>query len=266
MRPELFSFNTPDWLSFLPDTITVHSYGFLIGIGILASYYMAIYLGKALNVNSDQTATLFFWVFMASVLGGKFFFLLENPSIYIEDPSKILDSPGSGFVFYGSVIFAVPVLIWKLKQFKISTWKYLDIVAIFAPVLHFFGRLGCFMAGCCHGKVCTNALGITYTNEASKADPLNTPLYPTQLFSAGLLLFIVLLLLYLRNKKTFDGQLFLLYLVIYSVGRSIIEIYRGDEERGFIIGEWLSHSQFIALIIIGISAVIWMKRRKRSST
>jgi phosphatidylglycerol:prolipoprotein diacylglycerol transferase len=264
MRPELFSFDTPDWLSFLPDTITVHSYGFLIGIGILAAYYMAVYLGKSLNVNSDQTATLFFWVFMASVVGGKFFFLLESPATYMDDPSKILENFGSGFVFYGSVIFAVPVLIWKLRKFKIGVWEYLDIVAIFAPVLHFFGRLGCFMAGCCHGKVCHNALGVTYTHAASKADPLNTPLYPTQLFSAALLLFIVLLLLYLRKRKSFSGQLFLLYLVIYSVGRSIIEIYRGDEERGFIIGDWLSHSQFIAIAIIAISTIIWIRRKRGS--
>ena len=169
-------------------------------------------------------------------------------------------SPGSGFVFYGSMLFAIPTLVFLLKKKKIPIWDYLDVVAIFAPVLHLFGRLGCFMAGCCHGKVCDPAYGIVFTDPESSADPLNVPLYPTQLYSVALLLSIAVLLYLIRNKKQFSGQLFLLYIIIYSIGRGIIEIFRGDEARGYVIENVLSHSQTIALGIILIASIVWVKR------
>jgi phosphatidylglycerol:prolipoprotein diacylglycerol transferase len=66
-------------------------------------------------------------------------------------------------------------------------------------------------------------------------------------------------LLFLRPKKQFHGQLFLLYLMLYAVGRFVLEYFRGDEARGFIIGDYLSNSQFIALILLGVT--LWVYRR-----
>ena len=262
MKPIIYQFNPPEWMSFLPETVTIHSYGVMIGLGIIFSYLLAIRLGKSLKVDSDKTASIFFWVFIASVIGGKIFFYFENPEIYFTDPSKMITKPGGGFVFYGSLIFAIPTLIWYLRKSKIPVWDYLDIVAIYGPLLHLFGRMGCFMAGCCHGKACSPAYGIIFSDPDTKANPMNTPVYPTQLYSVILLLGIILFLYFYRNKKKFAGQMFLLYVIIYSIGRGIIEIFRGDEARGYIIDGILSHSQLIAIVMIAITAIVWMKRQK----
>lgn len=262
MKPVLFQFESPEWMSFLPETVVIHSYGFMIGIGIVVSYLFAVYLGKSLKVDSDKTASIFFWVFIASLVGGKLFFYFENPTIYFEEPSKMITSPGNGFVFYGSLIFAIPTLIWFLKRSKIPVWGYLDLVAIYAPLLHLFGRIGCFMAGCCHGKVCSPEYGVVFSDPKSSADYLNTPVYPTQLYSIILLSSIIVFLFIYRNRKKFSGQLFLLYIILYSVGRGIIEIFRGDEARGYIIDGILSHSQLIALGVICVAGFIYLKRKK----
>lgn len=262
MKPVLFQFEPPEWMSFLPDTVTVHSYGFMIGLGIIFAYLLAVQLGKSLQVDSDKTASIFFWVFLASVIGGKLFFYFENPSIYFSNPSKMITSPGNGFVFYGSLLFAIPTLVWFLKRSKIPVWDYLDIVAIYGPLLHLFGRIGCFMAGCCHGKVCSPEFGVVFTDPESSANFLNTPVYPTQLYSVFLLTSIIVFLLLFRKKKKFAGQLFLIYVLVYSLGRGIIEIFRGDEARGYIIDGILSHSQLIAIGIICVAGFIYLKRKK----
>ena len=88
------------------------------------------------------------------------------------------------------------------------------------------------------------------------------PLYPTQLFDIGVNLIILLVVIFLRKKKQFEGQLFLIYLMLYAVGRSIVENYRGDDARGFLFDGLLSHSQFIAIVIILVCTFVWRKWRK----
>jgi phosphatidylglycerol:prolipoprotein diacylglycerol transferase len=88
-------------------------------------------------------------------------------------------------------------------------------------------------------------------------------LYPTQLFEAGWLLIIFIMIHLIRNKKQYDGQLFLVYMILYAIGRFFIEFIRGDVERGFLFNGKVSHSQFIAIIIfvIVIVAHFYMKSR-----
>ena len=131
----------------------------------------------------------------------------------------------------------------------------LDIMAITGTIVHFFGRIGCFCAGCCYGLPTGSDWGIVFTDPASKASPLHEHLHTTQLYSAGMILTIGLILWFFKQRKRFHGQVFLIYLALYAFGRSIIEVYRGDEARGFVIEDILSHSQFISLLVV--SAVIY---------
>jgi phosphatidylglycerol:prolipoprotein diacylglycerol transferase len=127
-----------------------------------------------------------------------------------------------------------------------------------------FGRIGCFMAGCCYGKPTDGPLSVTFTDAACQA-PLNTPLVPTQLLEAGYILLVMILLLVIKSKfQKFYGQLFLLYLILYAIGRSVLEIFRGDAARGFIIEGYLSHSQFIALIIIAVTGYVYFRWSKKN--
>jgi phosphatidylglycerol:prolipoprotein diacylglycerol transferase len=125
------------------------------------------------------------------------------------------------------------------------------------------------MAGCCHGKVCNESVGIVFDNPNSHASPLNTPLYPTQIWDA-LILFAAIGLMFLMKKRNFfDGQLFLMYGLVYAVGRFITEKYRGDEERGFVMNGLLSHSQAIAVgvFLVCLTVFVWryVKTRKANA-
>jgi phosphatidylglycerol:prolipoprotein diacylglycerol transferase len=122
--------------------------------------------------------------------------------------------------------------------------------------------MGCFFAGCCYGLPTDGSLYLEFTNELSQA-PLNEHLHPTQLYSVTLLLSIMVVLLMFKRHQRFKGQLFLIYVMFYAVGRAVIEIFRGDEARGYIIEDILTHSQLISLLLVG--ATIWYYKRLSNS-
>lgn len=243
--------------------ITVYSYGFMIALGVIGAVTYMFYQGRRdVGLTFDQANTLFLLIFIAAFVGGKVFLLFENPSLYLSQPGKLLT--GRGFVFYGSFLFAVPTMLWFFRKHKLNTYKMLDVMAVVTCIVHMFGRIGCFMAGCCYGKPTISSLAVTFTDEACQA-PLNTPLVPTQLLEAGYIFLVMIFLLVIKSRfQKFYGQLFLLYLILYAIGRSVLEIFRGDVARGFIIDGYLSHSQFIALIIIGVTGYFYFRWSKQN--
>jgi phosphatidylglycerol---prolipoprotein diacylglyceryl transferase len=241
----------------------VYSYGFMIALGAIAGVaYMAIRGKKEVGLTFDQANTLFLLIFIAAFVGGKLFLFFENPSLYSENPGRLIK--GRGFVFYGSFLLAIPTMFWFFKRNKLNPYKMLDVMAITTCLVHMFGRVGCFLAGCCHGTPTDSPLGISFTDPACYADPKNTPLHPTQLYEATYIFVVMIVLLFLRDRRKFYGQLFLLYLILYAAGRSVLEIFRGDEERGYLIDNILSHSQFIAIVVMGVSVYVYTRWSKKN--
>lgn len=265
MNPELFTIAVPEFLqSFLPSKITIYWYGFLIAAGsITAIIYTARTAKSKYGLSYDDANSLFLILLVASILGGKLFYYLENPSYYNQNFQQLLT--GRGFVFFGSLLFTIPAMYWFFKKHKLPVAGMLDIMAITTCIVHAFGRMGCFMAGCCYGKPWDGPWSVIFNNPNSLASPLHTSLHPTQLYSASLIILILLLLIRITNRKMFDGQVFLSYLILYSSGRAIIEIFRGDIARGYIIDKYISHSQFISFILIIICVAIYYQLWKKAA-
>ncbi|HEX6227610.1 MAG TPA: prolipoprotein diacylglyceryl transferase [Chryseolinea sp.] len=242
--------------------VTVYSYGVMIAVGCVAGVsYMALQGKKETGLTFDQANALFLWIFAAAFVGGKVFLFFEDPSHYLKNPLKLVT--GRGFVFYGSFLFTIPTMLWFFKKQGLNAYKMLDVMAVTTCLVHMFGRLGCFLAGCCHGRPTDAVIGVTFTDPACYAKPLDTPLFPTQLMEAGYIFVIMMILLYLRDRRKFSGQLFLVYIMLYAIGRGVLEIYRGDGARGFIIEDYLSHSQLIALLLLGVGIYIYRYQAKK---
>lgn len=257
MHPVLFNIPLPG-----SSGITIYSYGFFIVIGaVLGVTYVGWQAKRKFNVSFDTINTLFLLLLVAAVVGGKVFLFFERPAFYLENLGELVS--GEGFVFYGSLLFTIPVMLLFFKKKNLPVLPMLDIMAVTTCIVHFFGRLGCFMAGCCHGTEWHSHFSVTFTDPACLA-PLNTPLHPTQLYSALMILIILITLILLKRNKRFDGQLFLTYLMAYAAGRSVIEVFRGDLSRGFVIENYLSHSQFISLLVFLGGAVFYYNFSKKS--
>lgn len=265
MHPIFFEFSTPDFLTgLLPETITIYTYGFLIACGALAGFaYTAYQAKKQFNTSIDTVQTLIILIIAAAIIGGKFFMIFEDPKFYLGDLSRLFRNFSNGFVFYGSLIFAIPTMLIFFRYHKLPVLPMLDIMAVTTCIVHAFGRMGCFMAGCCYGTPYDGIFAVTFTDAESSAEPLHTPLHPTQLYSVTMILAILTIILFVSRRKQFAGQLFMLYLMLYAIGRSIIEVFRGDLERGFIIDGILSNSQFISILIFAAALIVYIKLARK---
>lgn len=265
MHPILFEFQTPEFLRFLlPDTITIFSYGTMIALGALMGFAYTAWQGKKqLNIRFETTNELILLILIFSIIGGKFFVIFEDFKGFLSDPGSLFRNFSSGFVFYGSLLFAIPTMLIFFRIKKIPTLPMLDIMAITTCIVHGTGRIGCFFAGCCHGTPHDGIFSVVFTDPVCQARPLNTPLHPTQLYSMSLIYGIMIILLIISQRKQFHGQLFLLYLILYSAGRMILEIFRGDLSRGYLIQDYITNSQFISVLVIIVALYFYLRFRKR---
>jgi phosphatidylglycerol:prolipoprotein diacylglycerol transferase len=185
----------------------------------------------------------------------------------LKEPLRILKLWEGGLVFYGGFIAAVLASVGYCRIHKLNFWLISDIIIPSVMIGLMFGRIGCFLAGCCFGKVCPTdfAFGLTFTNPLGLGIK-NAPLYPTQLLSAANALIIFLLLWSYRKHKRFHGELLGIALLVYSITRSLIEMVR-DDPRGFVdLGPLhLSESQFVSLFM-GLFAlyILIVKRRPQA--
>lgn len=254
MHPELFNIGN----------FTIHTYGFMIMLGAVSGFlYMSYSVKKEMGIERDKIQNLAILIILSAFIGGKLFFYLENPAYYFDSWANMKKNFRTGFVFYGSLLFAIPTVIWYFRKEKWPIWPLLDRIAITACIIHAMGRMGCFFAGCCHGVPTDLPWGVTFTDPLSQAEPLHTALHPTQLYSSFLILTILVILFMLKRHQRFDGQLFFVYIILYATGRGIIEIFRGDEARGYIIDGIISHSQFISIAVILVTLFIYSRFRKK---
>ena len=135
----------------------------------------------------------------------------------------------------------------------------LDVMAVTTCIVHMFGRAGCLLAGCCHGKPTDFFVSITYHDPLSHADPKGVPLHATQLYEAIFIGAVAIALVNFAKNRRYYGQLFVSYLAIYAVGRYLLEFLRGDGERGIIIDGFLSHSQLIAIVLFASAVFLHIR-------
>jgi len=241
----------------------LHSYGVFVAMAFLSAMGLALREAGRVGEDPEKILDLCFYVLVAAIAGSRILYVVVNWPTFEQDPVEIVRIWHGGLVFYGGFIGAFIAAWWYIRSKKLSFLKTADILAPSIAFGQFVGRIGCFCAGCCYGKPSNLPWAVVFTDPESLA-PRGIPLHPTQLYSSlnGLLIFA--LLVGLRRIKSFDGQLFWSYVLLYAVTRSIIEIFRGDP-RGMFFGGAISTSQLLGSIMAAVAIVmlIVLKRRKQ---
>lgn len=237
--------------------LPIRGYGLMLAIGFLLAVYMAQKESKKFGIDPKTIADIFPWIIISAALGARLFHVfIERPSYFFEHPIDIFKFWEGGVTYYGGLFGAIVAGWIFCKKNKISLLILFDFLITYVALGQVFGRFGCFMAGCCHGIPTDLPWGIVITNPESVTRPLGIALHPTQLYQA-LANFVTFIILYYKAKhKKFIGENILIYGIVYSIGRSIVEIYRGDSVRGYIIEGSLTTSQGISVLLILICSVI----------
>lgn len=247
MHPELFRIGN----------ISVKGYGTMIAVGIAFAIFLAMKRAKKRGIEEEPIIDIAIYGILGGVLGAKLLFILTELPYIIKNPSVLSDLLMSGFVLYGGIIGgAFAALIYcRVKDKKFL--QYFDLVAPSIALAQGFGRIGCFLAGCCYGKETSCSTGVVFNNPLSFA-PHDVKVHPTQLYSSLGDFVIAAILLYFALKPRKNGQVAGLYMILYSIGRFAVEFFRGDP-RGDVF--FLSTSQFICIFVL-IGGIILLNTEK----
>ena len=245
--------------------LTVYTYGVLLAAAYLLGLKLAMVRAKSRNLDQTRILDLGIYIIISALVGAKLLLLVTDFRTFTDNPRELLSLARSGGVFYGGLILAVSVALWYIRRIGLPLWTTCDVFAPGIALGHVVGRLGCLFAGCCYGKPTSVPWAITFTDPFAATNvgtPLNVPLHPTQLYEAGAEALILLLLLGTeRRGRPYPGRTFWLYILLYSISRYVIEIYRGDP-RGTV--GIFSTSQFISLLLapLAIGMLLYLGRRQ----
>ena len=261
--------------------IVGYSYGLMIGIGALLAIFVSEWRAKRRGLDGELVFSAAVWGLLAGLLGAKLTFIISNIKLLFTNPSYVLGT--DGFTVYGGVVLGIIVGGLIVKRKKVDVPVYLDLVIPQIALAQGFGRIGCFLAGCCYGKPTDSHFGVVFPVEAIA--PSGIPLIPTQLISAAgdFLIFAILLLLsyfatdYLKVRKgeeelldkdavTKKLRLFQplsmsgMYLILYGIWRFAIEFLRAVPRRTAL---GLTSNQYVSIVFViaGLALIFYGYKR-----
>jgi phosphatidylglycerol---prolipoprotein diacylglyceryl transferase len=274
----------------------IPSYGILLFIGVIISLFIFRRGLRKHNLDLELYTDIIIGIFLISFMGARILHVLVEYNKYltsIDGFINIFKLWDGGYVYFGGIIFGL-ILMWIYRK-RFNYKIFGDEIVIPLLFSHFMGRMGCFFAGCCWGK--HNHLGFVkfpsqsvayqYYESIHKTSYLagstTIPLHPTQLYEGFFNLCLIIFFLIMGSKKRFTGHFVALYLIMYGIFRFLLEIFRGDDNRGTIFRinspglnkilnlpekslSFLTISQFISILMISLGILIFYLNRDFSNS
>lgn len=242
--------------------IKLPMYGLMGAAGTIIAISIAVFTKNRYDIKKDDVLYSACFAGIGVLVGSKLLYviatlphIIENYEAYSDDKLLMISSLFGGYVFYGGLIGGIIMGMVYGKIFKINPIKLVDIYAPLIPLIHAFGRIGCFCAGCCYGAP-SEKYGVYF--DAFGGAPQGVKLFPIQLVEAGINFLVFAVLLIFAIKKIFKlGGITGAYLSIYAIERFILEFFRYDSIRGGFLG--ISTSQWISIVLlpIGIALILF---------
>ena len=255
---------------------TVHSFGLCVALGFLAALHAMTRLarrGFVPGLPEEGVSQLVICAMAGGAAGARFAYVCEHWSVEFAGRPfvEVFRFDKGGLMFYGGLFGAIVVIALFSRAKKVSLIRVLDLCAAVLPLGHAFGRVGCFLNGCCFGRVCESALSVTYPAHSpawweqvgegliGRGAPESLPVLPSQLIEAVANLVLFAALFALARRKPSKGFLSGVYLICYAAIRFITETLRSDPRM--MVGP-LTISQFLSLCLLVAGAAIILLGRK----
>lgn len=232
--------------------VTVYSYGFMIALGVLVSFFLIKKDILKSGYDAESLSDLILTLLLSGVLGARLFYILNDLPFFIQNPLEIFKVWHGGLIVYGGVITALAVLLVYARKKKASFWNLGDMIAPFLALSQAFGRIGCFLNGCCWGIASESCIAVQFPGH-------DHSVLPVQLFFSAFHIFLFLVLVNMFKRRRFQGQVFFAYFIFYSIGRFLLQFFRGDLSDVWFV---FDRPQVISLIVFLISLVACFIRVK----
>lgn len=271
MHPILIDFGSHDLPLLGHRHLFLPTYGVVYAAAVLVAWIWFMRRAATLDVDRERAFNLTFYTILAGLIGAKLTLVIVDWRYYLDDPAQLLGTLRSAGVLMGGVLAGSLTCALYASRHGMPVMALGDAAAAPLALAQSVGRLGCFAAGCCYGVESHGPFAVTFTDPAAQAQTgveLGVPRVPTQLvqMTSDLILAVVLTWLWRRRAGRPDGQVFWIYVGLYSVSRGIIELWRGDVQRGLYLGGHVSTSQLFAVaglvLAVTMLAVGRLKRRE----
>lgn len=262
----------PELLRIPGTPIRIFSFGTMMIVALWASLGLATWRAKREKLDPDLISDLAFWVIAFGLIGARLFYVVRY---WGQDDLKtfwdVFTIWRGGIVLYGSILGgAVGFLIYGAMR-PMPVLPVLDVIAPALAVGIAFGRLGCFLNGCCYGDRCDLPWAVSFPKKSipwwdhvqhgwiGETAARSAAVHPTQIYSAidGFVLVALLSAFYPLRKR--DGQVMALLMVTYPITRFLIEILRGDD-GAFVLGMTTSEAISAGIFAAGVAFWLWLAR------
>jgi phosphatidylglycerol---prolipoprotein diacylglyceryl transferase len=265
MRPILFEL--PGW------QVKIHSYGVMIFVACMAALGTAVWRARREKIDPNIVYELATWLFLGGVIGARGLYVLFHPET-IHHLGDIIRSWQGGNVFYGCILGGLTGSLIYCYRHPFPFWSMADAVAPAVAVGIAFGRIGCFLNGCCYGSVCDLPWAVRFPVDTlpwfrqvdagliSVVATTSLPVHPTQLYAsiAGFVT-LGLLLAYFPQRRR-KGEVIALLMILYALTRWPIEVLRSDE-RAVFAGMTLSQNISVVVLVCGLA--LWFSLRRQGA-
>lgn len=241
-------------IAFYIGSLEIRWYGILFAAGFLAGFWTACRRALHDNLSGETIADLIPWVLVSALVGARLLYVLEYHEEFAGGSFwDMINIRRGGLVYHGGMIAAILTSVLYIRWRGLPLWRIADILAPSIALGHAFGRVGCYLNGCCYGLPTDLPWGVHFP-EGHPSCP--AAVHPTQLYEAGVnLLLYGALAWHFRRGRRFAGETFALYLVAYGVLRFLLEFLRGDYGPHRWWG--LTPGQPVSLAVLAAGAALW---------
>jgi phosphatidylglycerol---prolipoprotein diacylglyceryl transferase len=248
-------------IAFEIGPLTVTWFGIMVAAGFMAGLWTASRRAMQIGIDPETIVDLGPWLLVGTIIGARTWYVVSYwDEMFAGRPlTEIFMVQHGGIVYYGGLIGASLACAVFAAVKKLPLWKLADVLAPSIALGSFFGRWGCLLNGCCYGRPTTLPWGIQFPSDHATYPNF---VHPTEIYDSLLNLSLYASLAWLFRRKTFDGQVFAVYLIGYAILRSFVEFFRGDYTP---VHSWggLTPGQIVSIgIIIAGALLLWKLPRK----
>jgi phosphatidylglycerol:prolipoprotein diacylglycerol transferase len=232
----------------------VHSWGVMLMVGFLIGGWRAATRAGRYGLRPEDVWDVALFGLLGGVIGGRIGFVIQEPGFW-RDPAQMLAIWKGGMTFYGGLLGGILAGVITCRVKKMNVGDMADLAGVSCPIGYIFGRIGCFLNGCCYGGACSLPWAMRFRADDGTLTP---PSHPAQLYSAMAGLIIYLMLLPLERRRAFRGQVMYAFLFLYGVYRFLIEYVRAGASSDSSALHWaITDAQAASLLLCIVAAVIY---------
>jgi len=239
----------------------VYWYGILAAAAFLVAFGTASRRAPRVGIRSEDVFNLAPWIIIGAVVGARVLYVISYwDKEFAGRPWTQIFNMRSGLVYYGGLIGSSLGTIIFCRKARLPLWRMADVMAPSIALGHAFGRVGCFMTGCCYGRPTDLPWAVHFPKEHWTH---GIAVHPTQLYESSLNFLFYMFLAWLYRRRKFDGQIFAIYLIGYALIRAFVEFFRGDYDLSqFHFGGLASPGQTVSIFILAAGLALWWKQRR----